>query len=133
MPLELNKKNTKYLIQASALIPNTNKAHIDWDIDNNHAIYGCLYFGWFKKRRAFLLEKYEDRYRLITSSKTRIYIYLIEDVDIFFENINVGEIEIDGQQQLFEELEYIKTLPSTGILSIAGDKLFLYDFIGVVK
>ena len=51
MPLEFNKKNTKYLIQASALIPNTNKAHIDWDIDNNHAIYGCLYFGWFKKRR----------------------------------------------------------------------------------
>ena len=45
----------------------------------------------------------------------------------------MGEIEIDGQQQLFEELEYIKTLPSTGILSIAGDKLFLYDFIGVVK
>ena len=133
MHLEFNKKNTKYLIKASALIPNVNKAHVDWDIDNNHAIYGCLYFGWFKKRKAFLLEKHEDRYRLITTSDTRIYIYFIEDVDAFFKNINVGEIEMDEQEQLLEELNYVKTLPSTGILTIAGDKLYLYDFIGVIK
>lgn len=128
MDVRFNKQNTKFLVKATAApIPNMNRHHLDWILEHQNGICGCLYQGWFTKK-SFILEKVEDRYRLITTSKDRIYIYFIEDIDTFLSYINVGELEMDFKEDLLKDLEYVKTLPSTGILIAEDEKIFLYDF-----
>lgn len=131
MNLVLNKKNTKYLKKASKDIPMISKRTLDWNLENNDALYGCITKSLFGKQKTFLIEKNEGIYRLLCWNGD-INFYIIEDIDAFLKLVGVEPLEIEDGfiEKVRESLAFARTLPSTGILSIQEQEVFLYDYLG---
>lgn len=121
-----NKRNTKDLIIASKDIPKITKLRFDWLLDNNKF---CGYIkDSFWGRRVFMIQKYKNDYRLICTLKENTFIYLIEDIENFLSFVPCDEIIFPESQDIIDSLNVLKDFPSTGIVSIQDNKIYLFDF-----
>lgn len=128
MDLRFNRKNTKLLIKSCNNNTTIDKRRLDFILETKGSICGTINISLFK-RTMFLIEKQEERYRLITYVKGIPYLYLIQDIDMFLKYIAVDELVTENIKTFQDMMESIKDLPSTGIIVIDDDKIFLYDNI----
>ena len=136
--LIFNKKNTKYLIQASANTAPTTKTHLDWSLENKKSVFGCVKETFFKGNIVFVITKEDTHYRLICSQKKSLDFYCIEDINDFLRIININELNIVGDEKtknefkkrILEAIDQVYGFPYTGIVEVQGDKIFLYDYVG---
>ena len=124
-----NRKTTRQLIKASDKALGMTRYRYDWLTENKNSICGCIYEAWFGSDCVFIVVKHRNEYKLVCSRPNHLSIYLIEDIEEFLQYICIDELICKDMGEMSDAIEEVKTLPSTGLVTIQGDKIFLYDFI----
>lgn len=128
--LRYNKRMTAKLLKAAPKDDDRRGLlNIKWHLDNDKSIFGLFRLGWFKSD-VFLLQKLDDLYRLVVPEKNGLcHFYIIDDIETFIDYLGIQELKIDNMNtdEVLTELELTKECPSTGIIVIDEERIYVYD------
>lgn len=127
--LRFNRKLTKKLIKAIPKERTTSLLSINWAYDNsNDRIYGLCHTGLFKSTMFYLQRMEEDRFRLVVADGSPLCsFYLIDDIEQFLNVVGVEQLELEEPETARAAVDNAVICPSTGILVIEDDEIFIYD------
>lgn len=127
--LRFNRKLTKKLIKAMPKDRVTSLLNINWAYDNSEdRVYGLCHTGLFKSTMFYLQRIDEDRYRLVVADgKPMCSFYLIDDIEQFLNVVGAELLDLEDPKAAKDAVEKAVICPSTGMLVIENDEIFIYD------
>ena len=126
--LRFDKSLTKKLLKSSKG-ERLSSMSIKWNLENNpDKIYGSYYTGLFGTVYGFFVQRIdEETYRLIMiTSKGKIMLFIIDDIDLYLEQITVQELFVQNTQIMADVFAETKKLLSAGLVVIEEDKTYIY-------
>ena len=126
--LRFDKSLTKKLLKSSKG-ERLSSMSIKWNLENNpDKIYGSYYTNLFGTVYGFFVQRIdEETYRLIMiTSKGKIMLFIIDDIDLYLEQITVQELFVQNTQIMADVFAETKKLLSAGLVVIEEDKTYIY-------
>ena len=126
--LRFDKSLTKKLLKSSKG-ERLSSMSIKWNLENNpDKIYGSYYTSLFGTVYGFFVQRIdEETYRLIMiTSKGKIMLFIIDDIDLYLEQITVQELFVQNKQIMADVFAETKKLLSAGLVVIEEDKTYIY-------
>ena len=123
-----NKTLTKRLLQASPREEDRiNLSSLEWNSENSNQIFGLQKWGLFKSRAYLLQPIGNKRYRLIIPIGKTCGFYLIDNIEEFINYVGIQILDVDNKQETTDVVKGTAGLPSTGVIMIDEDALYVYD------
>lgn len=126
--LRFDKSLTKKLLKSSKG-ERLSSMSIKWNLENNpDKIYGSYYTNLFGTVYGFFVQRIdEETYRLVMiTSKGKIMLFIIDDIDLYLEQITVQELFVQNTQIMADVFAETKKLLSAGLVVIEEDKTYIY-------
>lgn len=126
--LRFDKSLTKKLLKSSKG-ERLSSMSIKWNLENNpDKIYGSYYTNLFGTVYGFFVQRIdEETYRLVMiTSKGKIMLFIIDDIDLYLEQIIVQELFVQNTQIMADVFAETKKLLSAGLVVIEEDKTYIY-------
>ena len=126
--LRFDKSLTKKLLKSSKG-ERLSSMSIKWNLENNpDKIYGSYYTNLFGTVYGFFVQRIdEETYRLVMiTSKGKIMLFIIDDIDLYLEQITVQELFVQNKQIMADVFAETKKLLSAGLVVIEEDKTYIY-------
>jgi hypothetical protein len=126
--LRFDKSLTKKLLKSSKG-ERLSSMSIKWNLENNpDKIYGSYYTNLFGTVYGFFIQRIdEETYRLVMiTSKGKIMLFIIDDIDLYLEQITVQELFVQNTQIMADVFAETKKLLSAGLVVIEEDKTYIY-------
>ena len=126
--LRFDKSLTKKLLKSSKG-ERLSSMSIKWNLENNpDKIYGSYYTNLFGTVYGFFIQRIdEETYRLVMiTSKGKIMLFIIDDIDLYLEQIVVQELFVQNKQIMADVFAETKKLLSAGLVVIEEDKTYIY-------
>lgn len=126
--LRFDKSLTKKLLKSSKG-ERLSPMSIKWNLENNpDKIYGSYYTNLFGTVYGFFIQRIdEETYRLVMiTSKGKIMLFIIDDIDLYLEQITVQELFVQNTQIMADVFAETKKLLSAGLVVIEEDKTYIY-------
>lgn len=125
--LRFNKAITKRLLKSQ--VPKdmqVSKLSMDWGLENGDKIYGSICKGLFKSHN-FVIQKQGEFYRILYVDGGHINVYIIDNMEEYINLIGISELISSDKEMAISILNTSKILPSSGIIYIEDETLFVYD------
>lgn len=126
--LRFDKSLTKKLLKSSKG-EKLNATSIKWNLENNpDKIYGSYYTNLFGTVYGFFVQRIdEETYRMVMiTSKGKMMLFIIDDIDLYLEQITVQELFVQNKQLMIDVFTETKKLLSAGLVVIEEDKTYIY-------
>lgn len=126
--LRFDKSLTKKLLKSSKG-EKLNATSIKWNLENNpDKIYGSYYTNLFGTVYGFFVQRIdEETYRMVMiTSKGKMMLFIIDDIDLYLEQITVQELFVQNKQLMIDVFAETKKLLSAGLVVIEEDKTYIY-------
>lgn len=126
--LRFDKSLTKKLLKSSKG-EKLNATSIKWNLENNpDKIYGSYYTNLFGTVYGFFIQRIdEETYRMVMiTSKGKMMLFIIDDIDLYLEQITVQELFVQNKQLMIDVFAETKKLLSAGLVVIEEDKTYIY-------
>lgn len=126
--LRFDKSLTKKLLKSSKG-EKLSTMSIKWNLENNpDKIYGSYYTNLFGTVYGFFIQRIdEETYRMVMiTSKGKIMLFIIDDIDLYLEQITVQELFVENKQLMIDVFAETKKLLSAGLVVIEEDKTYIY-------
>lgn len=126
--LRFNRKLTKLLLKSMPEEKATLMS-INWGYDNSDTkVFGLQYFGIFNSIMFYLQRIGENDFRLVVVDGNEICrFYLIEDIEMFLEQIGVECLDLVNPGMARRALEESTEVPNTGIIIVDEEGVYIYD------
>ena len=126
--LRFDKSLTKKLLKSSKG-EKLSTISIKWNLENNpDKIYGSYYTNLFGTVYGFFIQRIdEETYRMVMiTSKGKMILFIIDDIDLYLEQITVQELFVENKQLMIDVFAETKKLLSAGLVVIEEDKTYIY-------
>lgn len=126
--LRFDKSLTKKLLKSSKG-EKLSATSIKWNLENNpDKIYGSYYTNLFGTVYGFFVQRIdEETYRMVMiTSKGKMMLFIIDDIDLYLEQITVQELFVQNKQLMIDVFAETKKLLSAGLVVIEEDKTYIY-------
>ena len=126
--LRFDKSLTKKLLQSSKG-EKLSTMSIKWNLENNpDKIYGSYYTNLFGTVYGFFIQRIdEETYRMVMiTSKGKMMLFIIDDIDLYLEQITVQELFVENKQLMIDVFAETKKLLSAGLVVVEEDKTYIY-------
>lgn len=126
--LRFDKSLTKKLLKSSKG-EKLSTISIKWNLENNpDKIYGSYYTNLFGTVYGFFIQRIdEETYRMVMiTSKGKMMLFIIDDIDLYLEQITVQELFVENKQLMIDVFAETKKLLSAGLVVIEEDKTYIY-------
>ena len=126
--LRFDKSLTKKLLKSSKG-EKLSTVSIKWNLENNpDKIYGSYYTNLFGTVYGFFIQRIdEETYRMVMiTSKGKMMLFIIDDIDLYLEHITVQELFVENKQLMIDVFAETKKLLSAGLVVVEEDKTYIY-------
>lgn len=126
--LRFDKSLTKKLLKSSKG-EKLSTVSIKWNLENNpDKIYGSYYTNLFGIVYGFFIQRIdEETYRMVMiTSKGKMMLFIIDDIDLYLEQITVQELFVENKQLMIDVFAETKKLLSAGLVVVEEDKTYIY-------
>ena len=126
--LRFDKSLTKKLLKSSKG-EKLSTVSIKWNLENNpDKIYGSYYTNLFGTVYGFFIQRIdEETYRMVMiTSKGKMMLFIIDDIDLYLEQITVQELFVENKQLMIDVFAETKKLLSAGLVVVEEDKTYIY-------
>ncbi len=126
--LRFDKSLTKKLLKSSKG-EKLSTMSIKWNLENNpDKIYGSYYTNLFGTVYGFFIQRIdEETYRMVMiTSKGKMMLFIIDDIDLYLEQITVQELFVENKQLMIDVFAETKKLLSAGLVVVEEDKTYIY-------
>ena len=126
--LRFDKSLTKKLLKSSKG-EKLSTMSIKWNLENNpDKIYGSYYTNLFGTVYGFFIQRIdEETYRMVMiTSKGKMMLFIIDDIDLYLEHITVQELFVENKQLMIDVFAETKKLLSAGLVVVEEDKTYIY-------
>lgn len=126
--LRFDKSLTKKLLKSSKG-EKLSTMSIKWNLENNpDKIYGSYYTNLLGTVYGFFIQRIdEETYRMVMiTSKGKMMLFIIDDIDLYLEQITVQELFVENKQLMIDVFAETKKLLSAGLVVVEEDKTYIY-------
>ena len=126
--LRFDKSLTKKLLKSSKG-EKLSTVSIKWNLENNpDKIYGSYYTNLFGTVYGFFIQRIDkETYRMVMiTSKGKMMLFIIDDIDLYLEHITVQELFVENKQLMIDVFAETKKLLSAGLVVVEEDKTYIY-------